>query len=75
MKSIKEKAEEYGKNWYKRKGIPLDRCRGCYAHVLSSYEAGANYVLEEVEHILEDKELDIEETCDRLFALVKQLKK
>lgn len=53
MKSIKEKSVEYGKDWYIRKVAYSERCRGCYAHVLSSYETGANYVLEEIEKVVQ----------------------
>lgn len=37
--------------------------------------AGANYVLEVVESILEDKELDVEEIYNKIYATIKQLKK
>lgn len=63
MKSIKKKAGEYGKDWYKRKGSLSDRCRGCYAHVSSSYEAGANYVLDEIEKIINHPRRFV--TCDK----------
>ena len=36
---------------------------------------GANYVLGEIECILTNKELDCEEICDELVALIEQLKK
>lgn len=52
MKSIKEKAEEHGRNWYHRERNLSSRCDGCYAHVISSYEAGASYVINEIEEII-----------------------
>ena len=71
MKSIKEKAEErapYTKtdSWGRIKAA---------INAQTSFEAGANYVLEAVESILEDKELDVEETYDKIYATIKQLKK
>lgn len=43
---------------------------------IEDYQAGANYVLDEVECILEDNNLwDCEEICNELKALIKQLKK
>lgn len=71
MKSIKEKAEErapYTKtdSWGRIKAA---------INAQTSFEAGANYVLDEVECILENKELDCEEICDELIALIEQLKK
>lgn len=67
MKSIKEKSNEYAREYLFN---PLPQ-RAPNIH----FEAGANYVLDEVEYILEDKDLDCEEICDNLFALIKQLKK
>lgn len=63
MKSVNEFATEYAQDKY----MPVQTSQ--------AVKAGANYVLEEVEYILEDKELDCEETCDKLIALVEQLKK
>jgi hypothetical protein len=41
-----------------------------------AYRLGANYVLDEVECILEDNNLwDCEEICNELKALIEQLKK
>ena len=40
-----------------------------------AFVKGANYVLEVVESILEDKELDVEETYNKIYATIKQLKK
>ena len=64
MKSIREKAEE---NCIKYGNLGNVAYQG--------FEAGANYVLDEVEYILENKELDCEEICDELIALIEQLKK
>jgi hypothetical protein len=80
MKSIKEKAEEYGyTNWQSdeyhdgaSEGLEFDPI----GHTQKTFEAGANYVLDEVECILEDNKLqDCEEKCNELIALVEQLKK
>ena len=68
MKSIKEKANEYAKDYL---FSPLPQ-RAPNIH----FEAGANYVLDEVEYILEDNNLgDCEEICNELIALIEQLKK
>lgn len=56
MKSIKEKAEEYGyTNWQSddyhegaSEGLEFDPI----GHTQKSFEAGANYVLEEIEKIV-----------------------
>lgn len=63
MKSIDEFATEYARDKY----LPVQTSQ--------AVKAGANYVLDEVEYILEDKDLDCEEICDSLFTLIKQLKK
>ena len=63
MKSINDFATEYAQDKY----LPVQTSQ--------AVKAGANHVLEEVEYILEDKELDCEETYNKLIALVKQLKK
>lgn len=42
---------------------------------INGFNVGANYVLDEIECILADKELDCEEICDELLALIEQLKK
>jgi len=67
MKNIKEAANEYAKD-YLFSTLPQ---RAPNIH----FEAGANYVLEVVESILEDKELNCEETYDKIYATIKQLKK
>ena len=63
MKSINEFATEYAQDKY----LPVQTSQ--------AVKAGANYVLEVVETILEDKDLDVEETYDKLCATIKQLKK
>ena len=77
MRSIKEKAEEHGKKWYQRNGLFLrDRCRGCYAHVMSSYEAGSNYVLEQITEAIRlcdnDRNTDLYKS---LWNCIEQLRK
>ena len=62
MKSICEAAVAYGRKYQGTANI-------------EDFEAGANYVLEEIDYILMDKDLDCEETCDKLIALIEQLKK
>ena len=66
MKSIKEKAEEYASDITN----PVTNNAAFLA-----YKRGANYVLEQVDHILMDRDLDYVETCDSLFELIEQLKK
>ena len=63
MKSINEFATEYAQDKY----LPVQTSQ--------AVKAGAKYVLEVVESILEDKELDVEETYDKIYATIKQLKK
>lgn len=63
MKSINEFATEYAQDKY----MPVQTSQ--------AVKAGANYVLEQVDHILMDRDLDYVETCDSLFALIEQLKK
>ena len=62
MKSINEFATEYAQDKY----LPVQTSQ--------AVKAGANYVLDEVECILEDKDLDCEEKCNELIALIEQLK-
>ena len=69
MKSIKEKAKEHLNSVYAGYDYVLKEL------VKESYVSGANYVLDEIECILADKELDCEEICDELVALIEQLKK
>jgi len=78
MKSIKEKAEEYGyENWQSddyhegaSEGLDFDPI----GHTQKSFEAGANYVLEEIEKVIRSNS-----TCEKaifeLGKLVIQLKK
>ena len=69
MKSIKEKAEELVE-----KRVELSREESIA--YFQGIEAGANYVLDVVECILEDNKLsDCEEICNELIALIEQLKK
>jgi hypothetical protein len=83
MKSIKESSKEWcSQNSNKKCKESCDGCwvtktpLGCEQHNMElAYEAGANDVLEEINYILMDKDLDCEEICDSLFALIKQLKK
>lgn len=63
MKSINEFATEYAQDKY----LPVQTSQ--------AVKAGAKYVLDEVECILEDKDLDCEEKCNELIALIEQLKK
>ena len=63
MKSIYEAAVAYGREHQGTVNI-------------EDFEAGANYVLDVVECILEDNKLsDCEEICNELIALIEQLKK
>ena len=80
MKSIKEQAKEAVKNTHplfesirESTGEPVS----VYDQndMIDMFEQGANYVLDEVEYILKNKELDCEEICDELIALIEQLKK
>lgn len=80
MKSIREKAKEAERNTHplfesisESTGEPVS----VYDQndMIDMFESGANYVLEQIEYILENKELDSEEICDELIALVEQLKK
>lgn len=66
MKSIKEKAEEYAKMKHTDKNL-IDI-------VSWDFEAGANYVLEQIENILQDKKTGLVEMWDELMTLVEQLK-
>ena len=68
MKSIKEKAEELVE-----KRVELSREESIA--YFQGIEEGANYVLEVVESILKDKDLDVEETYDKIYTTIKQLKK
>lgn len=83
MKSIKEFSKEWCSK-HSNKGCK-EQCDGCW-QIKSAWGceqhnmelacgAGANYVLEVVESILEDKELDVEEIYNKIYATIKQLKK
>ncbi len=75
MKSIKEKAEEYGyANWQSDKyhdgaseGLDFDPI----GHTQKTFEAGANYVLGEIEKLVIFKRWAAQD----LYNLIKQLKK
>lgn len=78
MKSIKEKAEEYGyTNWQSddyhegaSEGLEFDPI----GHTQKSFEAGANYVLEEIEKVIRSNST-CEKTIFELGKLVIQLNK
>lgn len=61
MKSIKEKAEEYGyTNWQSdeyhdgaSEGLEFD----AIGHTQKTFEAGANYVIEQIENFIKDSDL------------------
>lgn len=82
MKSIKEKAEEYGyANWQSdeyhdgaSEGIEFDPI----GHTQKTFEAGANYVLEKIESLIENTSGECEVYHYNLYMgfqkLVKELK-
>ena len=85
MKSIKEKAEEYGYvNWQSdeyhdgaSEGLEFDPI----GHTQKTFEAGANYVLEEIENVIKyDRILghpfpSLEIRYNQIISLIEQLKK
>ena len=85
MKSIKEKAEEYGyANWQSdeyhdgaSEGIEFDPI----GHTQKTFEAGANYVLEEIENVIKyDRILghpfpSLEMRYNQIISVIEQLKK
>lgn len=80
MNTIKEQAKEAGRNTHplfesisESTGEPVS----VYVQndMIDMFEAGVNYVLEVVKSILEDKELDVEETYNKIYAMIKELKK
>ena len=85
MKSIKEKAEEYGyANWQSdeyhdgaSEGLEFDPI----GHTQKTFEAGANYVLEEIENVIKyDRILghpfpSLEMRYNQIISVIKQLKK
>lgn len=82
MKSIKEKVKKWCGE-HSNKGC-MEQCGdcwqlkqvwGCEQHNMeTAYEAGANYVLEQVENLLKDKNTGLVEMWDKLMTLVQQLK-
>ena len=85
MKSIKEKAEEYGyANWQSdeyhdgaSEGLEFDPI----GHTQKTFEAGANYVLEEIENVIKyDRILghpfpSLEIRYNQIISVIEQLKK
>lgn len=86
MKSIKEKAEEYGyTNWQSDEyhdGASEDLEFDAIGHTQKTFEAGANYVLEEIKNILShplkyvhsNKSVEERMIAD-IANIIKQLKK
>ena len=74
MKSIKEKAEEYSfiKQGINSSGIQY---RDFNLNKQEGFKAGANYVLEQVENIVLDKNTGLVEMWSELMTLIEQLKK
>lgn len=83
MKSIKEKAKKWCGE-HSNKGC-TEQCDGCWQlkqawgceqhNMETTYEAGANYVLEQVEKLLKDKNTGLVETWGKLMMLSEELKK
>ena len=85
MKSIKEKAEEYGyANWQSdeyhdgaSEGLDFDHI----CHTQKTFEAGANYVLEEIENVIKSDRIlghpfpSLEMRYNQIISLIEQLKK
>ena len=87
MKSIKEKAEEYGyANWQSdeyhdgaSEGLEFDPI----GHTQKTFEAGANYVLEEIENVIKyDRILghpfhfhSLEMRYNKIISVIEELKK
>ena len=85
MKSIKEKAEEYGyANWQSdeyhdgaSEGLEFDPI----GHTQKTFEAGANYVLEYIEKVIKSDRIlgypfpSIEMRYNKIISLIEQLKK
>lgn len=75
MKSIKEKSEEYGyANWQSEEyhdgaaeGLPFDPI----GHTQKTFEAGANYVIDEIEKLVSFNRWEAQD----LYELIDQLKK
>lgn len=78
MKSIKEKAEEYGyENWQSddyhegaSEGLEFDPI----GHTWKSFEAGANYVLEQIEQLIYEKHVEGSLPLFDLTHLIDKLK-
>lgn len=78
MKSIKEKAEEYGyANWQSddyhegaSEGLDFDPI----GHTQKSFEAGANYVLEQIEQLIYEKHVEGNLPLFDLTHLIDKLK-
>ena len=66
MKSIKEKAEEYENN--------IGSQDYCWLDVRESFEAGANYVLDEIEKCVKSSS-NSRLKIDTIKQIIKQLKK
>ena len=84
MKSIKEKAEEYGyANWQSdeyhdgaSEGLEFDPI----GHTQKTFEAGANYVLEEIENVIKSDRIlghpfpSRERRYNQIISVIEQLK-
>ena len=84
MKSIKEKAEEYGyANWQSdeyhdgaSEGLEFDPI----GHTQKTFEAGANYVLEEIENVIKSDRIlghpfpSLEIRYNQIISVIEQLK-
>lgn len=85
MKSIKEKAEEYSyENWQSdeyhdgaSEGLEFDPI----GHTQKTFEAGANYVIEEIENVIKSDRIlghpfpSLEMRYNQIISLIEQLKK
>ena len=85
MKSIKEKAEQYGyANWQSdeyhdgaSEGLEFDPI----GHTQNTFEAGANYVLEEIKKVIKSDRIlgypfpSIEMRYNKIISVIEQLKK
>ena len=85
MKSIKEKAEEYGyANWQSdeyhdgaSEGLEFDPI----GHTQKTFEAGANYVLEYIEKVIKSYRIlrhtfpSLEMRYNQIISVIEQLKK
>lgn len=85
MKSIKEKSEEYGyTNWQSdeyhdgaSEGLEFDPI----GHTQKTFEAGANYVLDEIENVIKSDRIlghpfpSLEMRYNQIISVIEQLKK